>query len=200
MRHGALRRPHTATEWMADGVRLLGLVSVLAAAVWWTPTDAGILALALPALLIPRAIAARPGFDLLYGATVTVAAWSNVLDLYRSIAWWDLVVHFAATGLISAMALLLLQRLDVVPPTLPRRGTVVLVPTIGLAISALWEMVEWLGKTYLAPDIFVTYQDTIGDMAVGGLGSLLTGIVLTRVPIDRSALAAVNKEEETWQI
>ena len=49
--------------------------------------------------------------------------------------------------------------------------------TLLLALSAIWEMVEWAGRTFIAPEIFVSYQDTIGDMAAGGLGSLLAGIV-----------------------
>ncbi len=199
MRSEFLRPPRSSAEWAADGIRVLGLLSVAAAFLWWTPTDAGILALALPALLVPRAIGARPGLDVLYGVTVTVAAWSNVLDLYRSIAWWDIAVHFVATGVIATIAFLVLRRFEVVPARADRRSSVVLVPTIGLAISALWEMVEWAGKTFLAPDIFVTYQDTIGDMAVGGLGSLIAGILITRIPIDRTALVAANRKEASWR-
>ncbi|THE07165.1 DUF2238 domain-containing protein [Microbacterium oleivorans] len=196
MRDDFLRPPTTVTERAADGIRILGLLSVLAAFIWSTATDAGILALALPALLVPRLIGSRPGFDVLFGATVTVAAWSNVLDLYRTIAWWDLVVHFVATGVIAAMALLLLRRFDVVASAGTRRSTVILVPTIGLAISAVWEMIEWLGKTFLAPDIFVTYRDTIGDMSIGGLGALLAGVLTAGIPLSRTALVAANRKEE----
>jgi len=45
----------------------------------------------------------------------------------------------------------------------------------------------------------VTYQDTIGDMAVGGLGSLLAGILIIRIPIDRTALVAANRKEASWR-
>ena len=46
-------------------------------------------------------------------------------------------------------------------------------------------MVEWLGKTFITDEIFVTYTDTIGDMAVGGLGALIAGIVVARVRLLR---------------
>lgn len=200
MRAHFLRPPETLWEWVADGIRVIGLLSVIAAFAWWTVTDAGILALALPALLVPRLLGSTAGFDVVYGVTVLVAAWSNVIDLYRSVAWWDILVHVVATGLIAAALHLAFQRFRIAPgPDAPGRATVVLVTIIGLAISAVWEMIEWLGKTFLAPDIFVTYQDTIGDMAVGGLGSLLVGILLTRITIDRAATSAADRKESTWQ-
>lgn len=199
MREDFLRPPASPAEWAADGLRLLGLISVLAAFVWWTPTDAGILALALPALLVPRLLGVLPWFDVLYGVTVSVAAWSNVLDLYRSIAWWDLAVHFVATGVVASIGYVALQRSGVLPGPLRRRTAVVLLPTVGLAISAVWEMVEWLGKTFVDSEVFVTYPDTIGDMAVGGAGALLMGLVLARIRIDRAATRAADRKDASWQ-
>ncbi|MFE1644861.1 hypothetical protein [Microbacterium sp. P01] len=186
-----LRRPRGAAEYIADAVRVLGVVGIIVAAVGWTATDAGILAFALPALLVPRFVGVRPWFDIFFGITVLVAAWSNVLDLYTSLAGWDLIVHFTATGVLSAMLYLLLSRWGVVPSPqesgFRRRVPWVIVPAIGLAISALWEMVEWFGFTFISDQIFVTYTDTIGDMAVGGLGAVLAGCALASVRLDRAA-------------
>ncbi|RWZ52994.1 hypothetical protein ELQ90_03420 [Labedella phragmitis] len=177
-----LRRPHGRTALAADVVRVLGLLSVVAAAVWWSATDAGVLALVLPALLLPRFIAARPLVDLVYGIVLLVAAWSNVFDLYTSISWWDLAVHLACTGVVAAMLFLLLTRVEII--TAPASGPaaaavpIVLTALIGLAASAVWEMIEWLGKAFVSDDIFVAYDDTIADMAIGGLGALLAGVAL----------------------
>jgi hypothetical protein len=55
----------------------------------------------------------------------------------------------------------------------------------GLAVSALWEMVEWAGRTFVTSEIFVTYEDTISDMAVGGLGALAAGVVVALFPLLR---------------
>ncbi|WP_109211681.1 MULTISPECIES: hypothetical protein [Microbacterium] len=180
-----LRPPHGPGEWLADGVRLIGVLSVIAAFVWWRPTDAGIVALSLLALVVPRFVGVRPSFDILFCVTVLVAAWSNVLHLYETLVGWDLVVHFVCTGVLAAMTYVILARLQIVPAPLgdeTRRATpVVLVTALGLALSALWEMLEWVGRTFIAPEIFVTYQDTIGDMAAGGLGGLLAGLVVSRV-------------------
>jgi hypothetical protein len=177
-----LRSPRTLGATVADAIRVLGLVSVVVAGIWFQATDAGILALALPALLVPRFLGVRSGFDILYGITVLVAAWSNVLDLYTALRWWDVPVHLLCTGLLAAVLYVALERFAVIPhASRPARQRVVLMAVLGLAISALWEMVEWFGYTFISDEIFVAYQDTIGDMAVGGLGALLAGVALTRV-------------------
>jgi hypothetical protein len=189
MREDFLRPPRTVGDYTADGVRLLGLLSVLAAAIWWSGPDAGILALALPALLVPRFLGTRAGFDIAFGIIVLIAAWSNVLDLYTTVLGWDVLVHFVCTGAIAVVSYLLLMRGGILPPAgesrTPRTSALVLGVILGLAASALWEMVEWAGFTFISDDIFVAYADTIGDMAAGGLGGLGGGLVLAFVPLLR---------------
>lgn len=196
MRRAFLRWPRTSGELGADAVRILAALSVIAGAIWWTPTDAGILAFALPAMLLPRFLDVRPAFDIVYGITILVAAWSNVLDLYTSIAWWDLAVHFVATGVVAAMLCVLLSRWSVVPWQPETRSLLrvplLVVPVLALAISALWEMVEWFGHTFVSDDIFVAYADTIGDMAVGGLGGVAAGIVLAAVLVGARATVSIG--------
>ncbi|WP_309069626.1 hypothetical protein [Microbacterium sp.] len=69
---------------------------------------------------------------------------------------------------------------------MPRRQArvpIVLVGMTGLAISAAWEMIEWFGYTFVSDAIYVAYVDTIGDMAAGGLGALLAGVIASRMGI-----------------
>ncbi|MGP3535031.1 hypothetical protein ACTU3I_09575 [Microbacterium sp. RD1] len=177
-----LRRPVGVVAWSADAVRALGVLSVVLAGVAASPTDAGILAFALPALMAPRFLAVRPGLDVASGVIVLIAAWSNVLDLYRTIAWWDLAVHFACTGAIALLLYIAGERSGVfASPRGRARTPLLLLPTIGLAISALWEMVEWAGYTYVSDDIFVAYADTVGDMTLGGLGAAAAGVLAARI-------------------
>lgn len=189
MKTDFLRPPHGAAEYLADALRIVGVLSVLAAAIWSTPTDAGILALALPALMVPRALGMRAGFDIVIGATVLVAAGSNVLDLYRTVVGWDLVVHFVCTGVIAAAGYLVLARCSVVPAqysaTFRKRIPIVLCTALGLAVSAIWEMIEWAGRTFITTEIYVTYEDTIGDMAMGGMGAFAAGLVVAFVRLER---------------
>ncbi|MFJ4997067.1 hypothetical protein ACIP5T_02860 [Microbacterium sp. NPDC088619] len=189
MREDFLRPPHSLAEWSADALRVLGIIGVGVALIWLGPTDAGIAALALPALMLPRALGLRGWFDLAVCATVLVAAWSNVLDLYRTIPGWDLVVHLVCTGVLTIIAALILTRAEVVTMTRDHgarpRTPLVLAPLLALALSAMWEMVEWLGWAYLSDEIFVTYQDTIGDMVFGGLGGVAAGVILATSSLRR---------------
>lgn len=189
MKENFLRLPRGVAEYTADALRVLGVLSVLVAAIWSTPTDAGILALALPALMVPRILGMRAWIDIVVGVTVLVAAASNVFDLYRTVAGWDLVVHFVCTGVIAATGYLVLARCRVVPgqqsTAFLKRTAIVVTTILGLAVSALWEMIEWAGRTYVTTEIFVTYQDTIGDMAVGGLGAVAAGMIVASVRLER---------------
>jgi len=183
-----LRPPRTAAELIADLIRVAGALSVVVAVLWWTPTDAGILAFTLPALLLPRILVLRAGLDLAYGVTLLAAAWSNVLDLHRTLPWWDVPAHLVCTALIALVVTAALERGDVVPFSPDRaRRRIIVVPTIGLAAGALWEMVEWFGKTFISDAIHVTYDDTIGDLAVGGLGALAAGTLFARARLVRVA-------------
>ncbi|MDQ1216879.1 hypothetical protein [Microbacterium arborescens] len=192
-----LRPPRTTSAVVADAVRLCGLLSVVVAALWFELTDAGILAFALPALVAPRFVGVRPGFDIVCGVTVLVAAWSNVVDLYRSVPSWDIPVHLVCTGVLAALAYIAAARVGIVP--LPgaagfrARTGLVVTTAFGLAFAALWEIVEWIGKVFVDL-ILVTYDDTIGDMAVGGLGALIAGILVARVRLTAERAPAAGSD------
>ena len=183
-----LRPVHGPVAAGADAMRIVGLVSVAVAFLLHEPTDAGILAFTLPGLMVPRLLAMRPGADLAFGVILLTAAWSNVYDLYTRLPGWDLVVHAAATAALTVAAYLLLAHARVVPPAAgpgrSRRAVVVLSPVIGLAISAVWEMVEWSGREFVTDTIFVTYTDTIGDMSAGAVGATLAGLLMAVVRVE----------------
>lgn len=179
-----LRAPQSIAEVAADVLRVIGLFSVILAAMFLAPTDAGILAFALPGLVAPRFLGFPAAADITVSATLLIAAWSNVFDLYTLIPNWDLLVHFFCTAVLAAgLYVMLLRSQTVADPRSHRRAAwigVLLTATLGLALSAVWEMVEWLGFNFVTPDIFVTYTDTISDMAAGGLGSLAAGVIIVR--------------------
>lgn len=190
-----LRPPRTSGEWLGDAVRVVGVLSVLGAVIWLRPTDTGVLALVLPGLLLLRALGLVPWFDILSGIVLLSAAWSNVFELYVRIWWWDLAVHFLCTGVLAAVAYLSLRRAGVVVEPRPTRtarvSTVLITASVGLALSAIWEMIEWIGHTFISAEIFVEYGDTIGDMAIGGAGAVAAGflVAFVRVEMDRATRA-----------
>jgi hypothetical protein len=186
-----LRPPRGVLEHVADALRLFGLAGVLFAVLFREWTDAGILAFTLPGLLLARFIGMVAWGDIVVSVTLLIAAWSNVFDLYTTVRGWDNVVHFFCAGVLSVACYLLLVQWRIVPVLSAgwdrsSVATVVLITAFGLALGALWEMVEWVGLAYITPDIFVTYEDTIGDMAAGGLGALVMGLVAARIPLLRA--------------
>lgn len=185
------RPPRSVTDWLADAVRAVAIVLVLVSLFTLPFTDFAVLSMSLPAVMLSRMIGLRSGLDLVTCVTVFVAAGSNVLELYRAWTGWDLVVHFACTGVLAAVALVLLEDAGVVPPTGRRRTPIVVATITGLALSAFWEMVEWFGYRFITDAIFVTYDDTIGDMMVGGAGALVAGVLASRYRLTREDRAAL---------
>ena len=183
-----LRRPATAWEVLADVVRIAGVVSIVVAGVTGAATDAAVLLLAASATLLPRMLGLRGGLDAGFGIVVLVAAWSGVLDVYTSIAWWDVAVHVVCTGVVAVVALVVLARAGVVasPRASPAWVPIVVATTVGLALAAVWEVTEWVGHTLVDSQIFVAYDDTIGDIVAGGVGALLGGVVAGLVRVERA--------------
>lgn len=168
-------------------VRLLGLASVVVAVVALGPVDAVLLLLVLAGLVVPLTARVDPRLDAAYGVGLLAAGWAGALDLYQRISWLDVVMHLVVTGLVAAIGHLVVARLTgaVVDPVLPaaprvRVGSVAVTTALGLGLSVLWEVGEYLGNTYIDASIHVAYRDTIGDMALGGLGSLAAGLLLVR--------------------
>ncbi|GAA1824409.1 hypothetical protein [Agromyces salentinus] len=192
-----LRRPPRGPGLIAaDALRLAGGIGVIVAALWWSATDAGVLAFVLPGLLLPRMLGARPAFDLAACAILLIAGWSNVIGLYASVAWWDLVVHFACTGVLAALLAILLARFGAVSSPDDDRGSVagtaVVTTLVGLALGALWEMVEWFGHAFISDRIFVAYEDTIADLALGGLGAVAAGFAVARLPLTSTSAVGAD--------
>jgi hypothetical protein len=174
-----LRRPSGVGEVTADGLRAVALVGIIVAGIGWGPIPAVSLALVAGGMMVPRLLGIRPSVDIAFGVVLLIAVWSSVLDIYITTPWWDLPVHLVTNGLCAALLYILLVRARVVADaaTLPRPllSTVVVTTAVGLALGVFWEIFEWFGHTFLDPDIFVGYTDTIGDLVWGGAGALLAG-------------------------
>lgn len=194
-------------------VRVLGVLSLLVALVR-SPVEVALFALVLAGLLVPVAATASRTLDAAYGAGLLVAAWCSALQLYQSVAWLDLAVHLVVTGLVAAVGHLLLARWTdaVVDPhaataRADRVGAVVVTTSLGLALAVLWEVGEYVGHTYLDPEIYVGYADTIGDMVAGGLGSAVAGLWLCRrrrtrpaAPADERSSGRTREHPVTTQV
>ncbi|MFD1713651.1 hypothetical protein ACFSBZ_04110 [Amnibacterium flavum] len=168
--------PGTPLEWAADAIRALGVVLFVVGLIGWGPLAGAVLALTLLGLVAPRFLGVRASLDLSSQVVLLLAAWCSVLDLYRSLPWIDIPVHFALNGLLALLAVVAADRAGLHLP--PRRVVLVVATlTVGLALAAVWEIGEWAGNR-LDDSVLVGYDDSILDMAVGGLGAAAAGLVV----------------------
>ncbi|MEI5583342.1 MULTISPECIES: hypothetical protein [unclassified Agromyces] len=179
---GIRRRADGPAEVVADLIRLIGAICIPIAAIGWGPLGGVSLAFATGGMVVPRALRVRPGLDIAFGIVTLIAVWSSVTDLYVTVKWWDLPVHFALNALVAAMGYLLLVHFRIVADaaTLPRPtlSTAVVTTALGISFGVFWEMFEWFGKNFIDDEIYVGYTDSIGDLLWGGIGSLLAGLAM----------------------
>jgi hypothetical protein len=180
-------RPVTGLLLRGPGgvVRVLGAVSLAVAVVARGPVDAALFALVLAGLVVPVTAGVGRWLDAAYGVGLLAAAWAGALGLYEAVPWLDLVMHLVVTGLVAAVAHLVLARRagavaepGAVPGAAAGGGSVAVTAALGLGLSVLWEVGEYLGHTYADSSIHVAYRDTVGDMVLGGLGSAAAGVAL----------------------
>lgn len=172
-----------APRWARIGADLAALAGVLSfiAAFWWGPVEVALFALVLLGLTVPR-VAQLPGvLQGVSGPTIVFAAWAATLDWYLTVPHLDLLVHACANSLLAAALVLLAVRLGALPPQLPRSGAVIVMTGAGAFLGVLWEAGEWVGHVMMDPAIQVGYEDTLGDLAAGTLGSAAAG---TFLPLD----------------
>lgn len=169
---------------LTDLLRVVALGSAVVAAPY-QPAEASIrFVLIFLLLLVTKAIRAPRPFEAAFAALLLASGWSSALNWYFERPWIDIPIHFALTGATGAMLYFGLLRLDLLPTperlTAGRGVGVVTLPVtlLGGTVALVWEIYEWFAATYLPSRILVGYEDTIGDMTNGLLGSVVAGLAL----------------------
>jgi len=166
------------------GTSALAVLSLAGGALGWGAVGLALMALVLLGVTLARVLRLPGGLQLLLNLTLVLAAWAALLELYQRWWWLDMVVHVVATALLAVLAVLGLLRARLLggPPAgrAGRLGLAVVTLAVGLGLAVVWELGEWAGHTYLDRTIFVSYDDTIGDLAAGGAGSTAAGAWLAR--------------------
>lgn len=187
---------------LADLSRLVLLVGTIAAPIIGGFGDAAIFTLVFAVLLLPRLARIPKPFDLAVCVLLPIATLATTADWYQRFAWTDWVMHCLATGAVAAATHLMLADTPLLPPLRDRHRytTVTLTVMIGLTIGVLWEFCEWFFLEVLSVPVGVGYGDTIADLAMDTLGSLLAGVALVawtaraagaaRIPEPAPALAS----------
>jgi hypothetical protein len=145
---------------------------------------AGVLAAGAAVVVAARFANLPRVYDLSFVAAMALAAWGEVLGLYDRWGWFDVVVHFSVPFLGAPVLYIALARLEVVPD--PREDTThhhhlgifVVTLALGLAIGALWEVLEWSSDEALGSSLSLTKQDVIGDLVADAAGATLGAVLL----------------------
>jgi len=106
--------------------------------------------------------------DLLFTLTFLIDTTGNALDLYDSIEWWDDANHFGNWILLSAAFVALGW-----PHDASRSVRVALGVGFGVVAAILWELLEYWTFIPDSPEAATAYADTLGDLGLGLLGSLV---------------------------
>lgn len=111
--------------------------------------------------------------DLLVTLTCFTDILGNRMDLYDTIVWFDDLMHFVNTGLIAATVILLslhhtATRIRVVERSL----------AVGATAAILWELAEYYAFISGGTERAFAYQDTLGGLALGTLGSVAAALVI----------------------
>lgn len=131
-----------------------------------------------------------------------IAGVSAAQLLYERIAYWDLVIHFLATGVLALLwrALRLRHRPERAQGDASQRPALEAAVTrrrvaasalVGLVLALIWEAMELLGFLLVSPEIHIPPADTASDIAVGVLGAAVVGLLRPppRGPGGRPAVA-----------
>ncbi|MDN3241714.1 hypothetical protein [Glycomyces tritici] len=166
---------------LADLARLIVLIGTIAAAVTGNVAAAGLFALVFALLLLPKLSPIPSPFDLAVCVLLPLATLFTTTYWYQRFAWTDWVMHCLATGAVAAATCLMIAADTKLLPALrnDRRATTVLLTVmVGLTLGVVWEFIEWFFLVILSVKVGVGYGDTIADLAMDILGSLIAGTAL----------------------
>lgn len=133
---------------------------------------------AIRPLLLPRP------YDLAFCLGLGLTGWGDALGLYERFAYYDLVVHTLAPFFLAPVFYIVLARAEVLPdlrePSTPHHyaGVFLVTFALGLAVGAVWEILEYSSDRFLGSSLAMSERDTATDLMVDALGSALGGALL----------------------
>ena len=177
----------------ADVLRLLGLLLVPAAGAVAGWPSAAAMFLVFGGQWLLRWLTGGSALDWASQAVLLAAGWASVIGLYRRVAGLDLVMHAAATGVVTGLVAVVVRsalrrRGRLGGPVSPAEAVHVLGPVLswlalaaaGTALGVLWEIAEWWGHHWVTAEIGVGYDDTLGDLTADLVGALVAAAAAVR--------------------
>ncbi|MFC5262522.1 hypothetical protein ACFPJ1_10450 [Kribbella qitaiheensis] len=111
--------------------------------------------------------------DLLMTLPWLIDLLGNRLNLFDTIDWWDDAMHFILWALLTAGVLLAF-----VPRGLSRGLTAFVALGFGATAAVIWELGEYVAFVRHSAELQTAYTDTLGDLTLGTLGALLSGLIV----------------------
>jgi uncharacterized membrane protein YjdF len=108
----------------------------------------------------------------------------NSANLYDTVSWWDDANHFVNWAFLCGGTGVLLLRAAVRPAW----ALGLLVAGLGALLAIGWELAEWYTFIRHGTELGTAYTDTLGDLALGSLGSCVAAVLV--------ALHADRRERE----
>lgn len=99
----------------------------------------------------------------------------NRLNLFDTVTWWDDAMHFILWAFLTAGVLLAFA-----PRNLSSAVTTFVALGFGTTAAVVWEVGEYVAFVRASPELQTAYTDTLGDLALGTLGALLAGLIVSR--------------------
>jgi hypothetical protein len=95
----------------------------------------------------------------------------NYLNLYDAVESFDNLVHLVNTGLLTAAVILLTMH-----RSSPLGAVVERSLAFGVSAALVWEIAEYVAFLRWSPERLGAYADTLSDMSLGAIGSLVAGL------------------------
>lgn len=169
-----------------DGIDVVRAVILAAAAAFALVGDtagAVVLAFSGAITLLGRVVNLPRVYDLCLTAGMALQGFGEALGLYDEFVSFDDLVHFTLPLLTAPVFYIALARLDVVPDLRDEThlqhyvGILIVSTALGIAMGAVWEIVEWRSDALLGTSLSIDNDDTVGDLVRDSLGAI-TGAAL----------------------
>jgi len=162
--------------WALQGLLAIAIVVVLIQGEWLPAAAlAGFLVVSFLFVKLDRKL---PNiFDLIFMIAALINAGGWAWDLYNQPGPYDEIAHFFTMFAITLTFGYLLYR-ELMESFYKRRWLFVLtIASLGLALGALWETIEWLSDFVIPKQIVSGLFDTETDLILDGAGALLAALL-----------------------
>jgi len=181
--------------WVAQGILAIGAVFVLIRGQWLPAAAlAGFLLASFAFVKLERRLPTL--FDMLFVFAALLNAGGWAWDLFNKPGLYDEVTHFYTLFAITlALGYLLFNRMF--NSFADHRVLFVLViASLGVALGAWWEVVEWVSDFFTPKQIVSGIDDTITDIILDSGGALLAAVFNVYVLSERSRTELAEEQRK----